>query len=327
MPAGTEGRGGKNGTRLRALYNSARPAFDDHMFNNVPVSILRAFEAAGRNQSFTEAANELRLTPSAVSHAVKRLEQSLGMNLFRREGRLVKLTPDGRALMVHVGRGFEELRRGMEMMSNRTPGLLRLHCALSFATQWMSPRLAGFLAENPGMDIRFDAGLDFTRFQTDEYDVDIVYGLSQPQENLLFFSLGEETVTPLCSPRLAEAIRTPADLYDQLLIDGYNKCTRWSMWFAANGLAPPPTSGTRFDRSWLAIAAAADGIGVILDSTRLAERELASGRLVAPFLDTAENLAFADHSLVVPLVARTRWPVRIFASWLARQLGRDFGAL
>ncbi|MDQ2083846.1 LysR substrate-binding domain-containing protein [Xanthobacteraceae bacterium Astr-EGSB] len=290
------------------------------MTNNVPVAVLRAFEAAGRHQSFTEAAAELRLTPSAVSHAVKRLEQSLSVSLFQREGRLIKLTPDGRALMAHVGRGFEELRCGIELISNRPSGLLRLHCALSFATQWISPRLGGFLAENPGMEIRFDAGPDFTRFKTDEYDVDIVYGLSHPQESMLVFSLGEETITPLCAPRLAETIRSPADLYEHLLVDGHNKGTRWSMWFAANGLKAPTMRGMRFERSWLAIAAAADGIGIILDSTRLAERELASGRLVAPFLNTAANISFNDHSLVIPLVARTRWPVRIFASWMAREL-------
>ena len=297
------------------------------MLNNVPVSILRAFEAAGRSLSFTEAASELGITPSAVSHAVKKLEQTLGVSLFRREGRVVVLTPDGRAFMAHIGRGFEELRRGMELMTNRSPGLLRLHCSLSFATQWLSPRLASFLGENPGMEIRFDAGQDFSRFQSDEYDADIVYGNSQNQENTLVFPLGEETITPLCTPQIAESISAPSDLLSQMLIDGYNTRTRWSMWFSSNGLAPPPPRGMRFDRSWLAIAAAADGIGVILDSTRLAERELASGRLVAPLAVTAKNLRFSDHRFVVPLVARTRWPVRIFASWLAKELDLNFHAL
>jgi DNA-binding transcriptional LysR family regulator len=312
---------------LYRLYKDSCLDLNIGMLTNVPVAILRAFEAAGRHQSFTEAATELRLTPSAVCHAVKRLEQSLSVNLFQREGRLIKLTPDGRALMTHVGRGFDELRSGIELISNRTTGLLRLHCALSFATQWISPRLHGFLAENRGMEIRFDAGPDFTRFKTDEYDVDIVYGLSHPQESMLVFSLGQETITPLCTPQIAETIRTPADLYEHLLIDGHNKGTRWSMWFAANGLKAPALGGMRFERSWLAIAAAADGIGIILDSTRLAERELASGRLVAPFLDKARNISFSDHSLVIPLIARTRWPVRVFAAWMARELNLDFGNL
>ena len=251
------------------------------MLNQVPLSILRAFEAAGRTGSFRSAANELSLTPSAVSHAIRKLEQTLGAGLFIRDNRNVHLSPEGEALMRHVGRAFEELRRGLEMVSTRGPQLLRLHSAPSFAALWLRPRLARFLREHPGIEVRLAAGTDYTRFLNDEFDADIVYGLPR-QEGLIVVPLGEETVAPLCTPELARAITSPMDLFNQVLIESETKQVRWSDWFARNGLPAPRPQGVRFDRSFLAIAAAADGLGVALESTRLAERELASGRLVRP---------------------------------------------
>lgn len=284
---------------------------------------LRAFEAAGRTGSFTAAAAELYLTPSAVSHAVRKLEQQLGATLFTREGRAVQLTPDGEALMLHVGRGFEEVRRGIEAVSTHAPGNLRLHCAPSFAAQWLSPRLPRFLSQHPGLEIRLAAGTDYLQFQSDEFDADIVYGLQQ-QGGLLMLPLGEETITPLCSPKLADAIREPRDLLGQLLIEGYNRHVRWSMWFAANGLTALPHCGARFDRSFLAIAAAADGIGVVLESTRLAEREIATGRLVAPLAGRATDISLVDHHLAFPVIAKSRRPLRLFIAWMERELGLKF---
>ena len=122
-----------------------------------PLSLLRAFEAAGRNASFRAAAGELNLTPSAVSHAIRKLERSLGTTLFTRNGRAVQLSPEGETLMRHIGRAFEELRRGMELVSTRSPRLLRLHAAPSFAAQWLTPRLSRFLAACPGIEIRLSA--------------------------------------------------------------------------------------------------------------------------------------------------------------------------
>jgi DNA-binding transcriptional LysR family regulator len=285
-----------------------------------PLSLLRAFEAAARTGSFRVAAAELNLSPSAVSHAIRKLEVSLGATLFDREGRAVKLSADGVALMRHVGRAFDELRRGMEIVSTRGPRLLRVHAAPSFAAQWLTPRLSGFLADNPGVEIRLAASTDYTRFVADEFDVDIVYG--QPrQEGLVVVPLGEEVVTPLCTPRLARLIRQPTDLFQHVLIESDNKQVRWVDWFSANGLKPPPPHGSRFDRSFLAIAAAVDGLGVALESTRLAEREIKSRKLVAPLARRAQDVRYVGHFLVYPRAARQRQTVRIFAEWIVRELG------
>lgn len=290
------------------------------MLNQVPLSILRAFEAAGRTGSFRAAAAELGLTPSAVSHAVRKLEQTLGASLFTRDNRAVHLSPEGEALMRHVGRAFEELRRGLEMVSTRGPQLLRLHSAPSFAALWLSPRLSRFLRDHPGVEVRLAAGTDYTRFLNDEFDADIVYGLPR-QEGLVVVPLGEETVAPLCTPELARTINTPMDLFDHVLIESETKQVRWSDWFARNGLPAPRPQGVRFDRSFLAIAAAVDGLGVTLESTRLAEREIASRRLVRPLAGQAEDVRYVGHHLVFPRSARQRHSLRLFTTWLGAELG------
>lgn len=290
------------------------------MLHQIPLSILRAFEAAGRTGSFRTAATELGLTPSAVSHSIRKLEQTLGASLFTRDSRVVHLSPEGEALMRHVGRAFEELRRGLEMVSTRGPQFLRLHSAPSFATQWLTPRLPRFMRDHPGIEIRLAAGTDYTRFLNDDFDADILYGLPR-QEGFMVMPLGEETVTPLCTPDLARSIKMPMDLFNQVLIESETKQVRWSDWFARNGLPTPRPQGVRFDRSFLAIAAAADGLGVALESTRLAERELASGRLVRPLATCAEDIRYVGHNLVFPRSARQRHSLRLFMTWLSAELG------
>jgi len=290
------------------------------MLHDVPLSILRAFEAAGRTGSFRSAATELRLTPSAVSHAITKLEQTLGANLFARSNRVAQLTPEGEALMRHVGRAFEELRRGLEMVSTHGSQFLRLHSAPSFAAQWLTPRLARFMRDHPGIEVRLAAGTDYTRFLNDEFDADILYGLPR-QEGFMIVPLGEETITPLCTPELARAIREPMDLFRQVLIESEIKQVRWADWFTRNGLPTPRPQGVRFDRSFLAIAAAVEGLGVALESTRLTERELASGRLVRPLAGLAEDVRYVGHHLVFPRSARKRHSLRLFMTWLGTELG------
>jgi LysR family transcriptional regulator, glycine cleavage system transcriptional activator len=290
------------------------------MIQDIPPSVLRAFESAGRTGSFRMAAMELELTPSAVSHAVRKLERTLGASLFEREGRAMRLSPEGEALMRHVGRAFDELRRGLEIVSTRGPMMLRLHSAPSFAAQWLSPRLSRFLREFPGIEVRLAAGTEYARFANDEFDADIIYGMPR-QDGLVVVSLGEEIVTPLCAPELARDIATPMDLYRCVLIESDNKQIRWPAWFAHNALAAPRPHGTRFDRSFLAIAAAVDGLGVALESTRLAERELASGRLVRPLAGRAEDVRYVAHHLVFPRNASRRHTLRLFAKWLSAELG------
>ena len=298
---------------------------------HLPLSALRAFEAAARAGSFRAAADDLHLTPSAVSHAIRGLERSLGAQLFARQGRTIRLPAQGEVLMQSVRRGFAELRHGLGAVSTRGPPLLRLHSAPSFAAQWLVPRLPRFLAESRGQEggqeVRIAASTNYTLFTHDEFDVEVFYG--DPwgaghgpgrHANLVVLPLGQETVTPLCAPALAVAIRTPQDLLSRTLIESDNKQVRWPAWFAANGLTAPEPCGPRFDRSFLSLSAAADGLGVALESLRLAERELASGRLVRPLQGACEDVAYTGHWLVFPRSDHYGRGLVAFARWLLREL-------
>jgi DNA-binding transcriptional LysR family regulator len=300
------------------------------MSHPLPLSALRAFEAAARTGSFRAAAADLSLTPSAVSHAIRGLEQTLGTPLFVRAGRSIRLTDAGRTLVRHVERGFGELLLGIGSVSAHRPQLLRVHCAPSFAAQWLMPRLRRLLQEVEGLEVRIAASTDYARFLTDEFDIDIVYGMPSTDDygppvhqNLTILPLGTEIITPLCAPALAANIRTPHDLLRQTLIESETKKVRWPTWFATNRLLAPDPRGPRFDRSFLSLSAAVDELGVALESTLLAERELASGRLVRPLKDVCEDVIYTGHWLVFPRPMRYSRSLVLFLGWLAKELGLE----
>jgi LysR family transcriptional regulator, glycine cleavage system transcriptional activator len=294
------------------------------LLSSIPISAIRAFEAAARTGSFRDAANELNLTPSAVSHAIRKLESTMSTTLFERSARSVRLTPAGENLMRHAGAAFDNLRRGIEEVAGRGPQLLRVHCAPSFAAQWLAPRLAQFLAAEPKLEVRLAASTEYARFSNDDFDIDIVYG--QPRsEGVEIIPLGEEIVTPLCTREMARKIRRPKDLLSQVMIRSEVKQVQWHQWFAANGLEPPAIHGMRFDRSFLAIAMASSGLGVTLESTRLAEREIANGSLVAPLAGRSADIRYVGHYLVFPRASRQRRAVRAFSDWLGSEISRADG--
>src|SRR5215475_4947183 len=289
------------------------------LLSSIPISAIRAFEAAARTGSFSDAADELHLTPSAVSHAIRKLESTMSTTLFERGTRSVRLTPAGENLMRHAGAAFDNLRRGIEEVAGRGPQLLRVHSAPSFAAQWLAPRLGRFIAAEPKLEVRLAASAEYARFSNDDFDLDIVYG--QPRgEGVEIVPLGEETITPLCTPEIAKRIRKPKDLFNQVLIRSEVKQVQWHQWFAANGLEPPAIHGMRFDRSFLAIAMAASGLGVTLESTRLAEREIATRKLVAPLAGRSVDVRYIGHHLVFPRASRQRHAVRAFTHWIISEL-------
>ncbi|VFR41069.1 Glycine cleavage system transcriptional activator [plant metagenome] len=290
----------------------------------LPLAMLRTFEAAARTGSFRAAANELCLSPSAISHAIRGLEEALGTQLFLRTGRAIALTPNGETLFGHVARGMDELRIGMELVSSHGPAMLRLHSAPSFAAQWLLPRLSSFLSAHPQIDLRLAANTDYARFEYNEFDLDVIYG--QPRsEGQVVVPLGQELLTPLCSPAMAARIRTPADLLHMPLIQSDVKKIRWPAWFDLNGLPTPPLHGARLDRSFMVIAAAADGLGVALESTLLAEREIRSGRLVRPLAGKEKEIRYVGHFLTYATATRRRHAIEVFKRWMLEELALSLG--
>jgi DNA-binding transcriptional LysR family regulator len=289
------------------------------MARRLPLSSLRVFEAAARLASFRAAAQELNLTPGAISHAIKDLEQELGVVLFTRERRRVLPTPEGETLLPHVARAFSDLQRGLDAVCLTGPQSLRLHCAPSFAGQWLVPRLAGLFEAYPALDLRLSADPNYPHFPSDLFDADILYG-DPRQTGLTVISLGPDQIAPMCAPSLVGRIHTPADLRAMPLIESEHCKIRWPDWFEAHGVVPPAPRGPRFDRSSLSLAAAVDGIGVALDSVRLAERELRDGRLVLPLAGRSQTMTLVGHRLVFPAGADRKPALAKFAGWLLAEL-------
>lgn len=288
----------------------------------LPVGSLHVFDAAARHLSFKAAANELNLSPSAVSHAIAKLEREIGALLFDRDGRQLALTLDGQTLHGPIEEAFGLIRAGITAVSSRQAQVLRLHAAPSFAALWLMPRLNSFLDQNPGMEVQIAADTDYSRFSSDDFDADIIYGRRQ-QDGLVVHPLGREVVRPMCTPELAALIADVPDMLQFTLIRSTLKAATWEEWFRANGVADRPLTGMRFDRSFMAIAAAADGLGICLDSTRLAARDLASGRLVMPLQGLTSDLSETDHYLVYPKRNAKRPIVVAFTRWLLDQMTSD----
>ncbi|KQQ59969.1 LysR family transcriptional regulator [Pseudomonas sp. Leaf127] len=286
----------------------------------VPLSSLRVFEAAGRSGSFAVAAHELGLSSSAVSHSIRKLEDAIDLVLFERTTREVNLTVRGRLLLEHVQRGLDEMHRGFALVNADEPPPLRLHTAPSFGTQWLMPRLARFVAAHPNIDLRFSASTEYARFENDDFDLDIVYG--EPKGSLNEkVPLAVEHLTPLCSPQIAARIRSPQDLYQHTLIQCEVQMLQWKGWFEANHLFAPHHYALRFDRSAMAIAAAVNGMGVVLESTLLAEGELQSGTLVAPLRSVTHEIQYIGHYLVYPRRRTRHEASEVFKKWLLDEIG------
>ncbi|MDK3025897.1 LysR substrate-binding domain-containing protein [Cupriavidus taiwanensis] len=290
----------------------------------VPLPSLRVFEAAGRTCSFALAADELDLSPSAVSHSIRKLEEMVALRLFERSTREVRLTREGETLLEHVQRGLEEMRRGFALVTADEPAPLRLHTAPTFATQWLLPRLARFVRDHPQIDLRISASTEYARFENDDFDFDIVYGEPKPSPYEKV-PLAMEKLTPLCTPEIAQQIQTAEDLYQQTLIQCDLQMFQWKGWFEANRLLPPHHYGLRFDRSSMAISAAADGLGVVLESTLLAERELAKGHLVCPLRGKTQDVQYVGHHLVYPRRIRQHDSFEVFKHWLLAELAQPSG--
>lgn len=286
----------------------------------VPLSSLRVFESAGRTGSFIQAAQELGISPSAVSHSIRKLEESIDIQLFERTTREVNLTLKGRLLMEHVQRGLDEMQRGFMLAKTEEPPPLRLHTAPSFGMLWLMPRLSRFVQAHPSVDLRFSASTDYAQFENDDFDLDVVYG--EPRSSLHErVPLAVEHLTPLCSPELASRIRSPQDLYEHRLIQCDVQMLQWKGWFEANHLMPPHHYALRFDRSNMALTAAANGMGVVLESTLLAERELANGTLVAPLRSVTHDIQYIGHYLVYPKRRTRHEAAEVFKKWLLDELG------
>ena len=291
-----------------------------------PLNALRAFEAVSRHLSITHAADELGVTPGAVSQSVKALEEYLGKSLLSRTSRGLVLNDAAAAALPALSEGFDRLAEASQRLAGpERGGRLTVSVSPSFAQKWLAPRLADFSAEHPDVDVQIQASMGLSNFEAEGVDLAIRYGAGG-WAGLEAKLLLREEVTPVCAPNVAAELKTPADLTKFTLIHDDStlndeSCPDWPMWLKAAGVAGVDGSrGPRFNQSSLAIDSVANGRGVALAKRALAQNDLDAGRLVAPFA-MATPLHFAYWIVHPPGRARSK-PARVFIAWALDQAAR-----
>jgi LysR family transcriptional regulator, glycine cleavage system transcriptional activator len=291
-----------------------------------PLSALRAFEAAARHMSFSKAAEELHVTPAAISHQIHALEQDLGVRLFHRLNRAIELTPSARVLLPGLSEAFSGISAAVRrLQAHNETGTLTVTASPSFAAKWLVLRLHRFQEQRPEVDVRISATDEVVDLTKGDFDLAIRYGTGH-YSGLEVELLLKNEVFPACSPQLlanGPPLRTPHDLPAHLLIHDQAierdpLAPTWSMWLMAAGVKRVPSAaGLSFNNIHLALDAAIAGRGVVLAHSTIAAGDLAAGRLVRLF-----SLALPDqfaYYIVTAPGALERPKVRAFRDWLRRE--------
>jgi LysR family glycine cleavage system transcriptional activator len=287
-----------------------------------PLNALRAFEAAARHLNFSRAADELSVTPGAVSQQIQNLEDYVGAALFKRTPKGLLLTDAAQTALPALREAFDRLAEAASLLTAAVDGRrLTITAPPSFAAKWLAPRLGAFERAHPQVDVWLNAGMELVDLNAGEVDLALRYGAGR-YPGMEVKRLVSEAVIPVISPELLKTVPLdkPEDLANHTLLhDGSpeidDSCPDWSMWLAARQLRGiDGHRGPRFNQSALVIEAACNGRGVALAKRTLAQADLEAGRLVAP-LQIATAVDFAYY-LVHPK-AKGRLPqVKAFIAWI-----------
>ncbi|WP_073250002.1 transcriptional regulator GcvA [Shimia gijangensis] len=291
-----------------------------------PLTALRAFEAAARHMSFAMAADELHVTPAALSFQIKSLEEHLGTPVFLRLNRAVELTEAGRTLQPGIKEGFQSLNaawRAAQRIGNETT--LMVTAGPAFTAKWLAPRFFEFARAHPEIDLRFTATLRALDFGRDEVDVAIRFGMDKKEPGLVSFPLETEWVTPVMTPEMAERFPTPQSLKHATLVHDdsiafLSPQTDWAAWFRMMGLNIDATHGPRFTGADHAVDAALAGAGVTLGRRALAVKDIHEGRLVTPFRRAIELQA--RFRFVCREGAENRPHIAAFHQWILDEIAK-----
>lgn len=279
---------------------------------------LRAFEAAGRHQSFKRAADELGVTPAAISHQIKLLEETLGFALFRRGVRRVDLTPEGQRLFPVLRDGFDRIDETLTELRQPQRRVLTLSATPLFTARWLVPRVDSFRKMNPGVDLRLHATVEPVDLAAGEADAAVRYGRG-PFPGLAARPLVAQRFVPMCSPSLN--LKAPDDLREAPLLhsEWYRQgpdTPTWARWGEISGVTGVDwTKGTTFTDESHTIQAAIAGHGVALLSPLLLSAELEIGTLVQPF---GPSLAGLEFHFVHPDSPQSALKCAALETWLAQ---------
>jgi len=283
-----------------------------------PLNALRSFEAAARLGSFNKAAEELFVTPSAVSHQVKSLEAFLGMPLFRREKRRAFLTPAGERYLGAVEHALDELDVATRrLISMPNVSAVNISVAAAYLTRWLFPRIRDFQDQYPDVELRLSTSLGQVDFDHTDTDMAIYFGHGDWEGAEALF-LQKISLLPVCSPSLLEKSKPLKELNDMFQYPLLRVSTRpgeWNLYMDSTGLdRSAMNKSMSFTSTSLALSAAIEGAGIALTDRQLVERELEYGQLVAPFdveIET-ENGFYLVHKKGRPLT----YSMKAFYEWI-----------
>jgi LysR family glycine cleavage system transcriptional activator len=295
-----------------------------------PLNALRAFEAAARHLSVSKAAQELRVTASALSHQICGLEELLGLKLFERRARSIVLTPAGQLLYPGLQTGFMHIYDAITRLRNANQErVLVISTSPGFTSKWLAPRLYRFAATCPDLDVRVSSSMTNANFTTDGIDIAIrnLPTNDRGDSMLTIEKLTDISFVPVCSPKLLRPHGRPTQphaltrmplIHDDMLADRHYIPT-WADWFKAAGVDDADVGrGLRFNSPDHALQAAAEGAGVMLSQYVLAYDDLRSGRLVIP-VKFMLSMGRAYH--FVSPKSRSEYPhVQAFLAWIKQEV-------
>ncbi|SCX22956.1 Gcv operon activator [Agrobacterium sp. DSM 25558] len=286
--------------------------------NLPPLSALRAFAMAGRYESFKVAAENLNVSPGAVSQHVKNLEKTLGIALFDRSNRIIRLTPKGSEYLKGVQSAFDLIKVATKAVTEDIGGgKIVVSTMPSFASQWLVPRLGRFRERHPQFDVHVNTATDLVRFESDHVDLAIRHGLGQ-YRGLYSERLFTVEMVVVCSPDFGTKANNITDLTMLPLLHEAER-SDWALWFRANGFNEVDCSrGPSFDDDTSLVHAAISGQGVALVRDVLVVDHIAKGRLVSP-VDLKWPSKFAYYC-VFPEEGLRSQKIRAFRSWLHEEI-------
>jgi LysR family transcriptional regulator, glycine cleavage system transcriptional activator len=289
----------------------------------IPIKAIFVFHTAARLNSVTKAGEVLGVTPSAVSQQIRSLEMLLGTSLLAKKGRQIQLTEAGE-------RYFQSIADEIDRIAEATDGIrgikritvLNVRATPSLSTKWLLPRLSSFIEAHPQFDLRLDGTNEPTNFQLEDVDVEIRHGEGD-WPGVFVEPVATETFLPVCRPDYAAAgSLTANDLGDHRLIQSVKSQLQWPRWFQLAGAEMKPSvRRTYFDRSHMAVDAAANGMGIALESNLMMEREMASGALVVP-VAAPPVITLQTQWIVCPRDHLQRSRVCQFLDWLRAEAAR-----
>jgi len=289
------------------------------------LNALRAFEAAARHHSFKDAADELSVSQSAISHQIKALEAHLSTQLFVRKTRAIELTAKGKLYYPILRDAFERIAEGTRLIQDTSESTnLTLHVYSTFTIRWLLPRLSRFQEKNPDIQVRLHTSQDDVNFSQEDIDAAIMIG--QPDNDSLAYNhLFDCELFPVASPDYVQkhGIEHPSDLAEQPLLQVYPSAADWFVWLAARDIPVSDSSNwLQFESYDVALSSAVQGMGIALGQQPYIRNDLDAGILVELFPE--ERVPNPNHWYLVCRKERNDLPkLKLFRDWLREETTAD----